>query len=92
MAETQDQTTNVTSTYQKHLERIIASLIQKYDLLDARSEVYKDDIMVYMKLIDGLTKVSAHLRDFMRMAGIRIEGENDLALLFAKVRESINEK
>ncbi len=91
MAETQDQT-NVTSAYQKHLERIIASLIQKYDLLDARSEAYKDDIMIYMKLINGLTKVSAHLRDFMRMAGIRIEGENDLALLFAKVRESINEK
>lgn len=92
MAETQDQTTNVTSAYQKHLERIIASLIQKYDLLDARSEACKDDIMVYLKLIDGLTKVSAHLRDFMRMAGVRIEGENDLALLFAKVRESINEK
>ena len=92
MAETQDQTTNVTSTYQKHLERIIASLIQKYDLLDARSEACKDDIMTYLKLVDGLTKVSAHLRDFMRMAGVRIEGENDLALLFAKVRESINEK
>ncbi len=90
MAETQDQT-NVNS-YQKHLERIIASLIQKYDLLDARSEAYKDDVIIYMKLVDALTKVSAHLRDFMRMAGIRIEGENDLALLFAKVRESINEK
>jgi hypothetical protein len=78
----------VEGKYQKHLERIISSLIQKYDLLDARSEAYKDDIIIYVKLVDALTKVSAHLRDFMKMAGVRIEGENDLALLLAKIRES----
>jgi len=91
MEEKQNQTIDG-NPYQKHLERIIASLIQKYDLLDAKSEACKDDIIVYIKLVDALTKVSAHLRDFMRMAGVRIENENDLALLLARIRESTHEK
>lgn len=78
--------------YQKHLERIIASLIRKYDWLDSKSEMYADDIAVYVKLVDALTKVSAHIRDFLRMAGVRIETDDDLAILLARVKSDVNAK
>jgi len=76
--------------YQKQLERIIASLIRKYDWLDSKSEMYSDDITVYIKLVDALTKVSAHIRDFLRMAGVRIETDDDLALLLARIKDDMN--
>jgi len=78
--------------YQKDLERIIASLIRKYDWLDSKSEMYSDDIALYIKLVDALTKVSAHIRDFLRMAGVRIETDDDLAILLARIKDDVNAK
>jgi hypothetical protein len=91
MDETKNQTIDG-NPYQKHLEDVIASLIKKYQWLDAKSEMYKDDMPMYLKLVDALTKVSAHLRDFLKMTGVRMENENDLVLLLAKIRDGVHEK
>jgi len=83
---------DVNARYQKQLERIIASLIRKYDWLDGKSELYKDEIAVYMKIVDAMTKVSAHIRDFLHMAGVRIETDDDLAILLERIKSEVNAK
>ena len=83
---------DASTKYQQNMERIVASLIRKYDWLDGKCDMYAEDIDKYIKIIDALTKVSAHIRDFLKMAGVKIGTDADLALWLAKLKEDLNEK
>jgi hypothetical protein len=90
------QLTEETDSCAKYLDEVLSSLLKRYRWLEGKASIYSDDEEKVQRLTNTQQRVAKSICDCVELMknprlNLSGEGDDDLAKLIARVKESVQE-